>query len=124
MNDKRPVNLDIGSIELPLPALASITHRVSGVFLVAGVAVLLWLLDASLASEESFNAIKETLDSFIVKLILWVVLAGLIYHTAAGIKHLIMDAGIGETLEGGITGAKIVFAVSAVLTIIVGAFIW
>jgi len=124
VNDKRPVNLDIGSIDLPLPALASITHRVSGVFLVAGVAVLLWLLDASLASEESFNAIKETLDSFIVKLILWAVLAGLIYHTAAGVKHLVMDMGIGETLEGGVTGAKIVFAVTIVLTVIVGAFIW
>lgn len=124
MNDKRPVNLDIGSIDLPLPALASITHRVTGVFLVAGVAVLMWLLDCSLASEESFNAVKESLDNFIVKLVVWVIMAGLIFHTCAGIKHLIMDMGYGESLEGGVTGAKLVFGITVVLTLLVGALIW
>ena len=124
VNDKRPVNLDIGSIELPITAIVSILHRISGVFLVAAVAVLLWLLDASLASEESFNAVKETMDSFLIKLVVWAVLAGLIYHTAAGVKHLIMDLGIGETMEGGIAGAKAVFVVSIVLTLLVGALIW
>lgn len=93
-------------------------------FLVAGVALLLWLLDASLASEESFNALKDCADSFQFKLILWVVLAGLIYHSVAGVKHLIMDLGYGETMEGGIAAAKAVFAVSAVLIVLVGAWIW
>lgn len=93
-------------------------------FLVAGIALLLWMLDASLASEESFNALKECADSFLFKLVLWVVLAGLIYHTLAGIKHLIMDLGYGETMEGGIAGAKLVFILSAVLIVITGAWIW
>ena len=51
-------------------------------------------------------------------------LAALIYHTAAGVKHLIMDMGYGETLEGGITGAKMVIIVSAVLILLVGVWIW
>jgi succinate dehydrogenase / fumarate reductase cytochrome b subunit len=124
VNDKRPVYLDLGSIDMPLTATASILHRISGIFLVAGTAVLLWLLSDSLASEESFNGIKAMLDSVLIKLLVWAVLAGLIYHSAAGVKHLIMDMGIGETLEGGLAGAKIVFAVSIILTIIVGALIW
>lgn len=124
VNDKRPVNLDIGSIDLPITATASITHRVTGLLLVAGVAVLLWLLDASLASEESFNAIKAAADSFLCKLIIWGVLSALIYHSIAGVKHLVMDFGIGETLEGGVAGVKIVFVVSAVLIVLVGAYIW
>ena len=124
MKDKRPVNLDIGTIRLPITAIVSITHRVSGVFLVAGIALLLWLLDASLASPASYADVSHLLGGFLVKLVVWVVLAALIYHSMAGIRHLIMDLGYGETLQGGVLGAKLVFAASAVLIIIVGALIW
>lgn len=124
MTDKRPVNLDIGTIDLPLPALASITHRITGVILVAGTAILLWLLDESLASEKGFNTVKTLAGGFLVKLMVWGVLSALIYHSVAGIKHLIMDLGIGETLEGGQTGAKLVFAVSAMLIVLTGVLIW
>ena len=41
-----------------------------------------------------------------------------------GIRHLIMDMGIGESLEGGTRSAKIVIVVSIVLTVLVGALIW
>ena len=124
MNNNRPVNLDLTKFSFPLPALTSIVHRITGVILVAGAAVLLWLLDESLASEEGFNTVKTLADSFIVKLIVWGVLSALIYHSVAGIKHLIMDLGIGETLEGGQTGAKITIGLSAVLIILTGAMIW
>ncbi len=124
VTDKRPVNLDLGKFSWPITAIASITHRISGVFLVAGVALLLWMLDVSLASEESFNTMKAVADSFLFKVCLWAVLAGLIYHTVAGVKHLVMDLGYGESMEGGIAGARIVFAVSAILIVLVGAWIW
>jgi succinate dehydrogenase / fumarate reductase cytochrome b subunit len=124
VNKKRPVNLDIGTIQLPLPALASFMHRVSGIALFVGVAILMWLLDVSLTDEEHFNSVKTLFDSFFCKLIIWGVLAALIYHSVAGVKHLIMDLGIGETLEGGMRGARIVFIVSIVLIVLVGACLW
>ena len=124
VKDKRPVNLDIGTMRLPITAWASITHRASGVFLFAGMAVLIWALDASLKSPESFASLQETLTSVPAKLVLWVVLAGAAYHTAAGIKHLIMDFGVGETMEGGILGARLVIASAVVLTLMAGVWIW
>ncbi len=124
VNDKRPVNLDISTISLPITAYASILHRVSGVFIVAGIAVLLAMLDCSLASEDGFKSIQTYMDSILVKFIVWVVMAGLIYHTVAGVKHLIMDLGIGETLEGGTRGAQITFGVSAVLIFLAGLWLW
>ena len=124
MNSKRPVNLDLTTIAWPLPALTSGAHRITGVILFAGVGLLLWGLDLSLASEESFNSLKECLDGVFVKLIIWGILAALIFHLVAGVKHLLMDMGIGETLEGGLLGAKIVIAVSAVLIIAVGVWLW
>jgi len=111
-------------MRLPITAWASITHRASGVFLFAGVAVLLWALDASLASPESFAGLKETLGNPLVKLVLWAVVSGLIYHSLAGVKHLVMDCGIGETMEGGILGVRIVVALTVILVLMAGVWIW
>ena len=111
-------------MRLPITAWASITHRASGVFLFAGIAVLLWGLDLSLASEESFSTLKESLGHPLVKFVLWAVLSGLIYHSLAGIKHLVMDLGFGETMEGGVIGAKIVVSISIILIAFAGVWIW
>jgi len=88
------------------------------------MAVLLWALDASLASPESFASLQDTLGNPLCKFVLWVVLAGLIYHSLAGIKHLVMDMGIGETMAGGILGVRIVIAASVVLILLAGIWIW
>ncbi len=111
-------------MRLPITAWASITHRASGVFIFIGMAVLIWVLDASLKSPESFDSLVDTLGSPLVKFVLWAVFAGLMYHTVAGIKHLVADFGIGETMEGGVLGARIVFVVSAVLIALGGLWIW
>jgi succinate dehydrogenase / fumarate reductase cytochrome b subunit len=124
VKDKRPVNLDIGTMRLPITAWTSIAHRASGVFLFAGIAVLIWALDASLASPESFAELQDCLASPLAKLVIWAVVAGLIYHSVAGVKHLIMDLGVGETMEGGTLGAKIVLGVSIVLILLAGVWIW
>jgi succinate dehydrogenase / fumarate reductase cytochrome b subunit len=124
VKDTRPVNLDIGTMRLPITAWASITHRATGVFLFAASALLLWGLDASLRSPESFDALKESLGSPLAKLVIWAVLAGLIYHALAGIKHLVMDFGIGETMEGGVLGSRIVIGLSIVLVLAAGVLIW
>lgn len=124
MNKNRPVNLDISTIQLPITAIVSILHRVSGVVLFAGVAVLLWMLEASLASESSFAEIKEHFQSPLCKLILWATLAALAYHMVAGIRHLIMDTGVGESLEGGRIGAKIALALAVIIIAALGVWIW
>lgn len=124
MKTNRPVNLDISTIKLPVTAYVSILHRVSGVVLLAGVLVLLYMLDMSLSSEESFAELKEFLAFPLVKIILWAVLAALAYHFVAGVRHLIMDMGIGESLEGGKLGAKISLVLAGVLIIATGVWIW
>ncbi|WP_039914126.1 succinate dehydrogenase, cytochrome b556 subunit [Cellvibrio mixtus] len=124
MNKKRPVNLDISTIKLPITAYVSILHRVSGVFLFAGVAFLLWMLDASLDSQEGFNSIRDLGANPICQAILWVVLAALAYHTAMGIRHLIMDFGVGESLKGGKTGAWLALSVAVVLIVLAGVWVW
>ena len=122
--DTRPVNLDLGTIDLPVTAYASITHRVTGVLMFFSSFLMLWALDQSLASEASFNAVSAVLSSPLAKLISWGIASVLTYHALAGIKHLIMDAGIGETMRGGVAGARIVFLLAAAAAAIWGALIW
>lgn len=124
MNKKRPVNLDIGTIQLPITSYVSILHRVSGVVLFFAVALFLWVLDASLSTEASFIALKDTLQSPLCQLFVWASLAGLAYHAVAGIRHLVMDFGIGETLEGGQQGAKIALVCAAILILLVTGWVW
>lgn len=124
MKDNRPKNLNLTTIHFPLPAITSILHRISGVFLFIGIAGLLWLLGESLASEQGFEHVQSLLAQPLAKLLIWAVVAGLLYHLIAGLRHLLMDAGIGESLEGGRRGAMLVVVVSVITIILAGVWIW
>jgi succinate dehydrogenase / fumarate reductase cytochrome b subunit len=124
VKDKRPVNLDISTIRLPIAAFASITHRISGVIVFLGIAGLLCLLDVSLTSEEDFNSVRTAALSPFVRFLLWGVLSALAYHLVAGVKHLLLDMGIGESKEGGPRGAQITLVVSILLIAALGVWIW
>ncbi len=124
MNKNRPVNLDIGTIQFPITAIVSITHRVTGMVSLAGMLILMWMLDVSLDSRESFEFLLEIMANPLAKFVLWGVLAALAYHLVAGLRHLIMDIGIGETLEGGKAGAKVTIAISVILIILAGVWLW
>lgn len=124
VNKNRPVNLDIATIKLPITAYVSILHRASGIVLFAAMAILLCGLDSSLESSASFAALKEGLQNPIYQFLVWGTLAALAYHLVAGVRHLIMDMGIGETLQGGQDGAKVALVVAIVLIILAGVWVW
>jgi succinate dehydrogenase / fumarate reductase cytochrome b subunit len=116
--------LDISTIELPLPAKASIIHRVSGFILFFAVAFMLTALAESLESAESFANLTNAFDNGIVKFIAWGILSALGYHFVAGVKHLLMDMGIGETKEGGRTGAIITLVLGTIVIVLAGVWVW
>lgn len=124
VNDNRPKNLDITTFKYPLPAITSLLHRLSGAFIFVGVALMLYLLELSLQSESGFALVLELLSNPFVKFASWAVLSGLLYHLIAGIKHLLMDLGYGETLKGGFVGACLTLALSAISIVIAGVWIW
>tara|TARA_B100000674_G_scaffold366354_1_gene308982 strand:+ start:182 stop:559 length:378 start_codon:yes stop_codon:yes gene_type:complete len=107
LSRNRPVNLDIGTMRLPITAYVSILHRVSGVAMFFGLSVLLWCLDKSLESPKGFFLVKNIFDHLIAQVLIWGVLSALSYHMVMGIRHLVMDAGYGETYEAGRVSAAI-----------------
>lgn len=105
----------------------SILHRISGVVLFFVVAVSLFLFDASLESEQSFDLLKQWFSSPFVQFIIWASLAAMAYHFFAGIRHLIMDMGIGEdSFDSGRRSAWLVVAVAGgvIALISLWVFLW
>ncbi|WP_227429017.1 succinate dehydrogenase, cytochrome b556 subunit [Psychrobacter sp. I-STPA6b] len=123
VKSNRPINLPLSqviSVNAKSPiAIASILHRISGIILFLLIPVLLWLLQRSLASPESFAVV---FDNILVRFIAWVFVASVAYHFVMGIKHLLADMGMNEELKSGRQAAVISFVIAAIL--IVASFVW
>ena len=115
---KRPKNLDLTNIRLPLPGKVSILHRVSGVGLFLFLPVLLWLFSASLGSADTFAAFRSVFSSLPAKVVLAGLLWAFVHHFCAGIRFLLLDLHIGIEKEPARKSAAVVFAVSIPLTLI------
>lgn len=124
MKDTRPVNLDLGSLKFPMMAIVSILHRISGVIVFLLIPVLLFLLQTSLQSAAGFHQVTALFSCWLLRLVVWGFLVAIGYHIIAGIRHMLMDAGIGHSLVGGRRGAIIVFVLAALLTIVTGVWLW
>lgn len=124
MNNKRPVNLDLGSLKYPPMAIASILHRISGILLFLLMPMMLYFLDLSLRSAESFDHLQKVILSPCCKFLLWAFGAAMIYHILAGIRHLLMDLGFGEQLTAGRKSAVTVIVLAIILIIFLGLRIW
>ena len=98
--DHRPVYIDLRKINLPVSALISITHRLSGMYVFfITLPLMLALIYFSTESEDSFNDLSFFLKNY--KFILALIVLSfciLWYHILSGVRHLIMDAHIGESL--------------------------
>ena len=121
---ERPVNLDLTTFRFPITAIASILHRVAGVILFFGSFIVMALLGMSLENEAGFADTLALLENGFVSFIVWGVLAALAYHFVAGVKHLFMDMGYGETLESGRLFAKVSIAVASSLIVFAAVWVW
>ena len=115
---KRPKNLDLTTIKLPLAGKVSILHRVSGAGMFICFPVLLWLFSASLSSPESFATFKSVAGMLPVKVVLAGLLWAFVHHFCAGIRFLLLDLHIGIEKEEARKSAVAVLAVSIPLTLI------
>jgi len=124
VNKKRPVNLNLMTIQFPITAIISILHRLSGVLLFLAIPLLLWMFQRSLQSAYDFHQLRALLQTPLVSIFLWFLLSALFYHLLAGIRHLVMDTGVGDSLAHGRLGAKIVLALAIIMAIMIGVWLW
>ena len=89
-----------------------------------GYHVLLYFLQLSLSSEAGFNQALQLLDSSLIKALIWIILLAVFYHLIAGLKHLLLDIGIGETKGGANTGATVILLLFAIAAVAGGVWLW
>lgn len=104
---------------MPLAARVSILHRVSGALLFLFIPFLLHLLGQSLASERSFDGVKQALATVPARLVILGLSWAYLHHFCAGIRFLWMDVDHNATArQSSRRSAIAVFAVSLALTAI------
>lgn len=80
----------------PIPTMMiSIVHRITGAALYFGILlVAAWLLAAA-TSEAWFNAVSAIYGSWFGLVILFCYTWALLHHMVGGVRHMIMDMGLG-----------------------------
>lgn len=117
---KRPVNLDLLTIKQPHTAIVSILHRISGILIFLLMPFMLYTLQQSLASPEDFLGTQQCFAHSSMKFFVWVFFSALIYHALAGIRHLLMDVGLGEHLPIAKKSAWVVLVLAFVCIVLLG----
>lgn len=113
-------------IRLPLPGWVSILHRISGLLLFLPFSAwLLYMLDRSLASERSFEYIRDHyLQLPLVKLGMLVFVWAFCHHLFAGVRFLFLDIDKGIDLRTARLTSAMVLVGSLALTAWIGAKLW
>jgi succinate dehydrogenase / fumarate reductase cytochrome b subunit len=87
----RPKNLNLFTIKLPINAVVSILHRVSGVGLFLSIPLILLAFQSLVHSESSYLTLAGWLNTWFVKLLLIGLAWAFFHHFFAGIRHLFQD---------------------------------
>jgi len=95
MKTTRPVYLNLLKIKLPVTAILSILHRITGVFMVISIPSLVYLFDWSLQGQIEFDQLTGFLAHPLMRIIGALYVWFLAHHLLAGIRFLLMDIDIG-----------------------------
>jgi succinate dehydrogenase / fumarate reductase, cytochrome b subunit len=120
----RPKHLDLVKIRLPVPGVVSILHRISGAGLFLMLPFLLYLLQLSLQAPDTYVVFRSIFANPLVKLLLIGLLWAFLHHFCAGIRYLVLDMHIGTELASARSSSYAVLAVSLVMTVLLGVWLW
>lgn len=114
----RPMSPHLQVYRLPLNAITSITHRLTGIILSLGAVLLVLMLVAAADGSQTYQAAYAFVASWFGQLVLFLFTLALYYHLCAGVRHLVWDAGYGYDLESARRGSWVVIGTAIGLTLI------
>lgn len=94
----RPLSPHLQIYRPQITSVLSILHRVTGVALTLGAALVVWWFFAAASGPEAFATADAFLSGPIGGFVLLGSLWALCYHTLNGVRHLVWDAGYGFEL--------------------------
>ncbi len=117
-NPQHPVSPHLQIYKLPLTALLSISHRITGIINCLGALLLVVVLASAAGGEGAFATTGALLRSWFGTLVLFGFSLCLYYHFCNGIRHLFWDVGMGFDLAAANKSAKITLIAAGVLTLL------
>lgn len=95
---RRPVFLNPLQVQMPVGALTSIGHRLSGIALALGVPAAAYLFALSLQDERGFSRAVELLTHAPTQVATVLLAWALAHHVLAGVRHMLSDVNVGSPL--------------------------
>lgn len=120
----RPKYLNLLQIRMPLPAIVSIMHRVSGAALFLALPLMLWWWQTSLTSINTFAVFRGMVSLWWMKVIMIGLVWGYLHHLFAGLRHVVMDLDMATDLPAARLSSVLVLVVSIALTVLIGVRLW
>lgn len=121
---RRPVFLDLMRIQMPVGALTSIGHRISGVVLAASVPAAVYLLGLSLRDRVGFAQVVALFGKSAFKAAVVLVVWALAHHVLGGVRHLLTDVDIGSSLRTARRSAWFVNVAGAGAALLAAGVMW
>lgn len=115
----RPLSPHLQVYRLPLLAILSISHRVTAIANMAGLAMVTWWLLAAASGPEAYGIVHDFMGSFFGRLFLFGWTLTLFYHLCNGVRHLVWDAGKGYELKTAYMSGYLVLGAAVGLTFLV-----
>jgi len=120
----RPLSPHLQVYRLPLNAITSITHRLTGLLLAFGLVGVVVLLVTAAAGSQAYAVAYDVLATWPAQLLLVLFTLALYYHLCAGVRHLFWDAGVGFSLRAARTGSWALIGAAIVLTVLTWALVY
>jgi succinate dehydrogenase / fumarate reductase cytochrome b subunit len=113
----RPLSPHLQVYRLPLNAVASIVHRITGVVLSVGLLLFVGSLLTISVGEDAYITMQNLMNHALGTVILWLFIYALFFHLCHGVRHLIWDAGSGFEREHMDRNVYIELIASVILTV-------
>ena len=113
----KPLSPHLQVYRLPLAAILSISHRISGIGLTLGLALITWWITSAAYGPDAYAATMDYIASPLGLLILFGFSVALFFHFSNGIRHLLWDAGRNFSIEATKRGNLFVIISTIVLTV-------
>ncbi len=121
---RRPVFLNLTQIAMPVGALTSIGHRISGVVLAVAVPVAIYLWALSLRDEAGYAQVSALSEHLGFKVAAVIAVWALAHHLLGGVRHLLSDFNVGSALRSARKSAWFVNLAGVAVALLAVVVVW
>ncbi len=114
----RPLSPHLQVYRFIFTMMLSGLHRITGVGLAVGAALLVYWLIAIAAGPEAYSTAQALFGSWLGRLVLFGVTLALFYHLCTGVRHLLWDTGWGYDVKTANATGVVAVVVAVGLTLI------